>query len=414
MRPAEYLILTPGSLPKRQRYFRYIYNPETETRLTDEQLKEEFDEVMLTAFLRMVKSAPKDTQWAIPLSGGIDSRLIVNYLKRLNVENVCCYSYGVPGNSQSVISENVAVQAGYSYEFVKYTEEKWDALHRNGLFDSYIHFAFNGDSIPHFQDFLAVHELKERGLVNKQTIFVPGHNLGFLSDFVSKDDMYFHSAEEVADSVLRKNVKFALNGTQTSRMRQQVIRQILDEKIPLRSYMEYFLWENRHCKFTANSVRVYEYFGFQWRMPYWDRSMIDFWLTTDLERRADQNFYKKMVRSNCMLPQIRSIPYAVNHNPVRRRFPVGFTNRLRPVRTNRFADLLISAIFGKKNHVGEGLTQMYATRASRIGRLIGPIHLWPKDLRPAILKIKNRNTTRINYHVLTALYTIHKLLQEKR
>lgn len=412
LRPAEYLILTPGSLPQRHRYFRFIYNPETESRLTDEQLKEKFDEVMLSAFLRMVKSAPKDTQWAIPLSGGFDSRLIVNYLKRLNVENILCYSYGVPGNSQSVISEKVAIEAGYSHEFVTYTEKKWGALHQNGLFDSYIQFAFNGDSLPHFQDFLAVYELKEKGHIDKNTIFVPGHQLGFLSDFVSKDDKDFQSTEEVANAVLRKNTKFDLHENHANRIRRQVRLQIQDNKIPLRSYMEYFLWENRHCKFTANSVRVYEFFGCRWRMPYWDRSMVDFWLSIDFEKRTDQNFYKKMVRSSYIIPQIRSIPFTDDKTPDHRRLPVGFTKRLRSIRTNRFSDLLISVIFGKKKHVGEGLTQMYATRASRIGQLLGPIDLWPKDIRPAILKIKNRHTTRINYHVLTALYTIYKLLKE--
>src|SRR3546814_13651055 len=111
----------------------------------------------------MIQSAAKVDQWIIPLSGGHYSSLVVSYLYKLVVKNVICYSYGIKGNLQSVISEQVAKALGYQWIFIEYDDQSIKDLQDTGLIDEYIEYAFNGTSVPHMQDFLATYFLKKIG-----------------------------------------------------------------------------------------------------------------------------------------------------------------------------------------------------------------------------------------------------------
>src|SRR5699024_7143343 len=109
---------------KSKRYFEFL--PEDDEReISTEAFVDEFNQLMGFTIQRMIQSAPEVNNWIIPLSGGHDSRIIVNSLKKAGIENVICYSYGTSNNLQSKISKQVAEGAGYPWHFVEYTEEKW-------------------------------------------------------------------------------------------------------------------------------------------------------------------------------------------------------------------------------------------------------------------------------------------------
>ena len=41
-------------------------------------------------------------------------------------------------------------------------------------------------------------------------------------------------------------------------------------------------------KFIANSCRVYEFWGYEWRMPFWDIEFINFWNDLPLQLRLEK------------------------------------------------------------------------------------------------------------------------------
>src|SRR5690606_19684702 len=102
----------------------------------------DFDRQMRRIIENMIQSAPAVNNWIIPLSGGHDSRMLVNYLYKAQIKNVICFSYGSANNLQSRISKKVAEAVEYDWHFVEYTEEKWGELHNKGIFDAYIDYAF--------------------------------------------------------------------------------------------------------------------------------------------------------------------------------------------------------------------------------------------------------------------------------
>jgi asparagine synthase (glutamine-hydrolysing) len=40
-------------------------------------------------------------------------------------------------------------------------------------------------------------------------------------------------------------------------------------------------WQERQAKKIVNSVRVYEFWGYSWRIPLWDAEMMDWWERVD-------------------------------------------------------------------------------------------------------------------------------------
>src|SRR5690606_36729019 len=114
------------------------------------------DEIFMRVFKRMIDSKPNRHNWIISLSGGYDSRIVVNYLDKLGVKNVICYTYGMNNNIQSEISRQVAETLGYKWYFVDYRE--WvPRMQVDSIVDEYIRFGLNGNPVAHLQDFPAVY-----------------------------------------------------------------------------------------------------------------------------------------------------------------------------------------------------------------------------------------------------------------
>jgi len=56
-------------------------------------------------------------------------------------------------------------------------------------------------------------------------------------------------------------------------------------------FYEYWDWRERQAKYIANSVRVYEFFGHEWRMPFWDASLIRFWQNVPFHLRKNKRLF---------------------------------------------------------------------------------------------------------------------------
>lgn len=54
-------------------------------------------------------------------------------------------------------------------------------------------------------------------------------------------------------------------------------------------------WQERQAKFIVNSVRVYEFWGYEWWLPLWDYEMMEFWARIPLKLRVGQILYIEYV-----------------------------------------------------------------------------------------------------------------------
>jgi asparagine synthase (glutamine-hydrolysing) len=300
------LVWMPGtSEPEIEDYFVYQHqdsDPEPEPRL-----EEQLEELHMDIARRLVESAA-GRQVLIPLSGGLDSRLIARCLARLKAPDVLCFSYGNPRAREAKISKAVADTLSLPWIFVPHTREMWYQAYNSQIRKEFYQYADNLSASAHIQDWLAVRELRDHRLVSEDAVFVPGHSADFLqgshlpSLFSSKQQF---TQDEVADAIIARhyrlwnynNVDPSLRETLKGRITAGIQSPVMDQETAAGTF-ETFDWRERQAKFIVNSVRVYEFFGYQWRLPLWDNALMDFWSRIPLRYRMGRALYLRYAKNH--------------------------------------------------------------------------------------------------------------------
>ncbi|WP_104089394.1 asparagine synthase-related protein [Arthrobacter sp. GMC3] len=234
-------------------------------------------------------------QLVVPLSGGLDSRLLCLYLKEVGYQNVVTFTYGVGKTREVLISESVAAALGQKWLFCDYEEdairEAWDAPDTA----DFIKFTHASASLPHIQDWYAVRWLKQEGLIEDNAIFLPGHTIvGNMHDegILEAESV---SPEQIKDLILRQHYvlqpdnSHATNNTRLHATIDEFLGDIgYDDSVVSRlTALEYWNVRERQTKYINNSLRNYEYFGYDWALPMLDREVYLAW--GDLHHSVTRN-----------------------------------------------------------------------------------------------------------------------------
>lgn len=276
---------------KRSFYFQYVHS-----RL---YTAEEHD-AMLSAFHAAYAAAGRHLVQAlhgrtavVPLSGGADSRMVLSMLKANHYEKVICFTYGKPGNTEAEISRQVAAEYGYPWHFVPYTRAMWKALRNDPETNAYFALAFQYVSTPHMQDFPAVRALKVEGVLPADSVFVPGHS----GDMIAGSHITAEflrpqlSHTEFLQTVFHKFFREHLDTVDFERISARFPICDARDTEAMASQAEWFNIQERQAKFIVNSVRVYEFFGYEWLIPLWDNALFDFWARVPIAQRYQRRLY---------------------------------------------------------------------------------------------------------------------------
>lgn len=278
----------------------YTYQHQQAQQPSQEALMQRLDDL----HARIIHSLAQNTsgrQIVVPLSGGLDSRLIARCLAAHKVPDVLCFSYGNPKSREARISQAVAEAHGLAWVFIPHTRQMWHQAYNSAARKEYYHLADNLSASAHIQDWLAVRELKDRRLISDDAVFVPGHSADFLEGshlpelFLSKDTF---SPQEVAEAIIARHYRLWDVSTVEPALRKEIAARItaaigegtMDAEAAAGAF-ETFDWRERQAKFIVNSVRVYEFYGYEWRLPLWDMALLDFWSKMPLSYRMGRSFY---------------------------------------------------------------------------------------------------------------------------
>ncbi len=302
----EYLIVKEnGTVPEiiNNRYFRFQHKTENET--TNEKiLYDRLYSATLNSIKKLINYA-NGRQIIIPLSSGFDSRLIVSMLKLVNYKDVICLNYGTENNPESETSRFVAENLSYPWLFIKYSKELWREWWNTEERHDYYSMASGWSILPHAQDWPAVWELKKKRLINNDAIFVPGHIIGFISgSTIPQEAFYLHKFNEnmFVSAILNKhyslislsNTFFTGNEKWQKRIKSFLEKEKVRSGEALADVCEKWGWQERQSKYIINSVRVYEYWGYDWFL-FNDSDLFNFWLNTPLKLRKGKIFYGRFV-----------------------------------------------------------------------------------------------------------------------
>ncbi|WP_161605644.1 asparagine synthetase B family protein [Natrialba asiatica] len=290
------VVLQSGNV-NRHRHFDFEYKG------SEKRTHDELDSLLTTIFKRIAAQAAGRPIW-IPLSGGLDSRLILLKLIEVGYENIHTYTYGNPGNHNSTVSKDVAESVDVPWHFVEYTHDMWRLFYQKDArkeFDETLDLV----TVPPTREFPALKKLKEKGVLVDDSIIIPGYSADFLAGSHLIPDLATSQSvtrETVVDAVLDVHYRYnELPEEHTPEIRRR-IQSIIDYpdaatgKTAMEVY-ERWDWQERQVKHINNHIRYHEFLDLDWRMPFWEQSFFEFWLQTPLQQRLGKEFYDSYVQS---------------------------------------------------------------------------------------------------------------------
>ena len=270
-------------------------------------IEDEFDQIMVQAFQRIVESLNGQTV-LLSLSGGHDSRAIATMLKRLHYENVICYSYGLPDSKEVKIAGMLAQALGYSWYPVYFTVEEQRNFRKSEQWKQVSLTVCHGDSYQSMIEAMVFDSLcdKLQGLEN--SVYMSGHIIedAFLTMW---DDM---ERGDDFEEVMFRNWYTMNRKTILSRYQCKSLFPIWHwrKDIPDQANNCAAIWRKElYPKLYCNSVRIAEYFGLGWRLPLMRRELAEYFLHLDKRATYDRDFWYRYTEKH-IKPYSADIPYS--------------------------------------------------------------------------------------------------------
>ncbi len=354
--------------------------------------------MFLTVFRRMIESCPDVNNWIVPLSGGHDSRLIINYLYRLGCKNVICFSYGDPSSKEAILSKKAAESLSFKWYFVEYSVSLISEIFSDDLLKRFVRFSFNGCCMPHLQDMPAILNLKDKGIISEKDVMVPGHTA-----FTEAENSRVKEIRKTKEALFYTYNRY-YNSFKCDKINPSFINQLnnllLEGDQDMNSFPEYFNWQERQSKFINNSVRVYEFAGLRWRIPLWERSVIDFWQSLNFDDRIKRSIFFRACDTKLFKEELKEVPVMDKFS--------------KPKESRRklycfIPQILVSVltrVMNRKSDIAERTNLLLLHQASSIGKLAGHLRLYPDNIRKKIANVGPRRLYQVNYCLAMAIYTL--------
>lgn len=286
-------------------YFKHLHNNINETNY--EELLKRLNKVSSDIFDRLIESLNGRTA-ILPLSGGYDSRFIAAMLKKKGYEKVICYTYGQRGSYEVETSEKVAKSLGFEWHCIEYDKSIWSQIFSQQCMD-YATFSHNYTTMPHFQDYPALNSLKKMGILPEDGVVVTGFcgDLPAGSFVLSEEDerQLKYDKNWISEFIYNEHYSFKKI---PDKYNVEIIKRIKNHLIELgqdtldfesfTSVYEAWFTNSRPVKWVINSNRIYEFFGFEWRMPLWDNEFIDFFYSVHHNYRRGCKLYQDFLFTN--------------------------------------------------------------------------------------------------------------------
>lgn len=240
----------------------------------------------------------------VALSGGYDSRYVAVMLKRLDYQNIICFSYGREGSPDLLRAGEVAKILGLRFIPVIYTEEMIRGFTDDGSFRDYMKFSANHTSMFYMQEYFAVKHLKENRLVPDDAVFIPGHS----GDFFAGSQLLRYGLREGREPLKKTagrilDVKYAWKKPQCEERKffiERIKRSLEEKEMPdaAPAYSIYEDWDLKEklSKYIVNSCNVYAWYGYEYRLPLYDYELQDFFREVPFRFRAGKKLYDRYLK----------------------------------------------------------------------------------------------------------------------
>lgn len=230
------------------------------------------------------KTQSEGMQTVIPLSGGFDSRFILAALYKQGLRPIC-YTYGNENSEEYKSAKRITESLELEWHFIPYERDLISAIQENE-WRNYIAYAHNGVSLPLEQEYFAL--LKLKGVLPENSLILPGYCGDVQAGSYLPHPLHRKKWLKETESA----ISFLKNNHILPVPSESRADQIADNYEAFLSEMEGLILSERESKYIINGTRVYEYFGYQWMLPLWDREFIEFWQKVPSKWRYGRKLYR--------------------------------------------------------------------------------------------------------------------------
>ena len=268
---------------------------------------EEFSNLLLAALdagmgrvLEDLSDRPGSPRLVLPLSGGLDSRLLVAWLTLHGaLDRAVAFTYGRPGTREVEVSRKVAEAVGLEWHAVDYVPAELREAWQTQDAADFLEYSYTLGALPHVQDWYALRNLLEQGVVRPGDVVLPGHTIvGNMHDEHLLEEPHV-TRGRVAKAILIHHQE--LQGDQrrayadpyrAAKVRAFLaLRPFTGSPRDVQSILESYNVRERQTKYINNSMRAYEHLGLEWALPMLDVEFWDAWHRGAVELTATRDFY---------------------------------------------------------------------------------------------------------------------------
>ncbi len=274
----------------------------------EKDLIEEYDAVSHRVFSNLIKSLGDRPVW-LPLSGGLDSRWILTMLLKLGYKNITTFSYGNEGHPEVKRAEIITKKLNVRWHSAKYVREETRRYYQSKDCQDYCRMADGLCSMPILNEYFALQLLRERKVIPDNAILINGQSGDYLTGghipavVPTRQSFDFKT---LAGEIIKKHYSLWLDLTTETNLNtvsQKILKNLeLKEDVTFdqaefAKYYELWEWKQRQSKYVVNGQRVYEWFGYDWRLPLWDDLFILFWQKIPWEFKFGQRLHKNYLNT---------------------------------------------------------------------------------------------------------------------
>lgn len=310
------------------RYYRYLPKPQKE--FDSEAGIEELGAILDRSIKRAMEHAGGDPIW-VPLSGGLDSRLILAKLVEHGYPSLQAFSYGIRNNQEVQVARAMAKKLGVDWMHYPARPKRARRLYDSNLRRDYDSFADGLCTMPKYLDFEVFHRLVSENVIPKQAVIINGQSGDFITGGHVPQKLMAPEAttSDLLDAVIDKHYSLwpKLN---TEIKKEKVSAKILsllpdvdaDLSKPdkLCAQYESWEWQERQSKAVVNAQKIYEFFNFRWSLPLWDGELMSFYEAVPYSFKSHQALYVSYLKKYNFMGVFDTLRFPSSSWPPHRRW----------------------------------------------------------------------------------------------
>lgn len=273
---------------------------------TDETIEKDFCKAIDRAFDVMFSSLSVEQQIVIPLSGGYDSRLIACQVKKRGWKNVLAYTMGKDIEGEQNIAREVAHKLGF-----KFVQIDFEKVVPQGEVDSVssdlkkcIDFVGQGQNFEWLADYYAIKYLRSMELLEDNAVFVPGFCGDVNGGSYHRKLMVSQVTRDLGAEFDMIDKLIALRFERGNPYNLLIHNRLCSYLSLCGSNMQFFMEQYLPNK-ILNACRVPFYFGYEVRLPFFNRYFLEFCYKLPVK------YLKKRIVYNEVLMKYYFEPYDV-------------------------------------------------------------------------------------------------------